>query len=70
LFEYLKEKEFIGLDEELIKGYASQILKALAFLTERNVIHCDLKPENILLADEDCKRLKVVDFGSGCFCDK
>lgn len=37
------------------------------FLEEHEIIHCDLKPENIMLCDKDCKNLKVVDYGSGCF---
>lgn len=26
-----------------------------------------MKPENILLKDERCSKLKLVDYGSGCF---
>ena len=50
----------------LIRKYTSQILKALKFLEEREIIHCDLKPENILICDEKAETLKIVDFGSGC----
>lgn len=31
------------------------------------MIHCDLKPENVLFRRGDTSRVKVVDFGSGCF---
>lgn len=34
------------------------------------MIHCDLKPENILCVDPICRKLKIVDFGSGCFRDE
>lgn len=44
-----------------------QILDALIFLEDHNLIHCDLKPENILLIDKSCDTLKIVDYGSGCF---
>jgi len=37
------------------------------FLEKHTIIHCDLKPENILLRDDKCKKLKLVDYGSGCF---
>ena len=37
------------------------------FLEKYEIIHCDLKPENILLKDSECHRLKLVDYGSGCF---
>jgi serine/threonine protein kinase len=39
-------------------------------LEDLEIIHCDLKPENILLFDSECKRLKLVDYGSGCFRDE
>jgi dual specificity tyrosine-phosphorylation-regulated kinase 2/3/4 len=32
-------------------------------LEEREIIHCDLKPENILICDQECKKIKIVDFG-------
>ena len=49
---------------------AIQILRALAFFEERNLIHCDLKPENIVVVDKEKLHLKMVDFGSGCFVDE
>jgi len=67
LFEYLRENNFEGLPESKIQSYCYQLLTALSFLEERHVIHCDLKPENILITDATYDRLKMVDFGSGCF---
>ena len=67
LFEHLKENGFIGFECSKIRNYAIQILDALIFLERHQIIHCDLKPENILLRDEECERLKLVDYGSGCF---
>ena len=32
-----------------------------------HIIHCDLKPENILFKDSLKDKIKVIDFGSGCF---
>ena len=37
------------------------------FLEKHTIIHCDLKPENILLRDVMGERIKLVDYGSGCF---
>jgi dual specificity tyrosine-phosphorylation-regulated kinase 2/3/4 len=67
LFEYLKENGFMGFETGKIRQYAIQILKALMFLEKYNIIHCDLKPENILLVDDSYDKLKLVDYGSGCF---
>lgn len=67
LFEHLKENGFIGFEVSKIRDYAVQILEALIFLEKHQIIHCDLKPENILLRDPDGEKLKLVDYGSGCF---
>ena len=70
LFEHLKDNGFIGFDTGKIREYAIQILETLSFLEEHSLIHCDLKPENILLVDSECRKLKLVDYGSGCFVDQ
>ncbi len=41
-----------------------QILIALKYLHNKNVVHCDLKPENVLLSsDGDFPQVKLCDFG-------
>lgn len=67
LYEHLKAMDFIGIDTVRIRGYAIQILDALQFLEQYNIIHCDLKPENILIVDDNAEQVKLVDYGSGCF---
>ncbi len=47
-----------------------QILESLRFLRKHNIIHCDLKPENILLRSRSKSGVKLIDFGSSCFCDE
>ena len=51
LYELLKNTNFRGVSLSLIRKFARQILKALAYLAQPHIdiIHCDLKPENILL---------------------
>lgn len=50
-----------------VQCVARQVLKSLAFVHERDLIHCDLKPENILMKSyADCT-VKLIDFGSSCF---
>ena len=70
LFEHLKANNFTGCATGKIRHYAIQILETLIFLEKHNLIHCDLKPENILLVDKYAEKVKVVDFGSGCFRDE
>jgi len=68
LYELLKNTQLVGVSLNLVKKFARQILKALAFLARADVdvIHCDLKPENILLCHPKRSAVKVIDFGSSC----
>jgi dual specificity tyrosine-phosphorylation-regulated kinase 2/3/4 len=67
LYEFLKMNEFEGLSLGLIRRFAIQLLYALKYLRDHEVIHCDLKPENILLKDPSKSGIKIIDFGSSCF---
>jgi dual specificity tyrosine-phosphorylation-regulated kinase 2/3/4 len=67
LYEFLKKNDFWGVSLSLVKRFAVQILLCLDFLNEHKIIHCDLKPENIMLEKEDRSKIKIIDFGSGCF---
>lgn len=59
LFSHLrKEKKF---SEWRAKFYAAEIVLALEWLHENNVIYRDLKPENILL--DSTGHIKITDFG-------
>jgi dual specificity tyrosine-phosphorylation-regulated kinase 2/3/4 len=67
LYDFLKLNDFEGLSLGLIRRFAIQLLYALKYLKEHDVIHCDLKPENILLKDPTKSGIKIIDFGSSCF---
>ena len=69
LYEFIKNNNFQGVSLSLIRRFAIQILQALKFLREEDIIHCDLKPENILLKSPDKSGIKIIDFGSSCFSD-
>ena len=51
----------------VIKEIALQLIVSLKYIKEYSVIHCDLKPENILFTSQNNIRVKIIDFGSGCF---
>lgn len=72
LYELLKNTQFGGVSLNLIRKFAKQVLKALAFLARSDVdiIHCDLKPENILLRHPKKSGVKIIDFGSSCRSNK
>jgi dual specificity tyrosine-phosphorylation-regulated kinase 2/3/4 len=67
LYEFLKKNNFSGVSLSLVKRFAVQMLMCLDFLHDNKIIHCDLKPENIMLVKEDRSKIKIIDFGSGCF---
>jgi len=49
LYEFIKNNNFKGVSQNLIRRFAIQILQALKYQQSHNLVHCDLKPENILL---------------------
>eukprot|EP01103_Thecamoeba_quadrilineata_P008033 TRINITY_DN17827_c0_g1_i1.p1 TRINITY_DN17827_c0_g1~~TRINITY_DN17827_c0_g1_i1.p1 ORF type:complete len:543 (+),score=90.49 TRINITY_DN17827_c0_g1_i1:49-1629(+) len=67
LFELLKKTQFKGVSLTLIRKFGHQILTALYFQAQADVIHCDLKPENILIKSPSSSTIKVIDYGSSCF---
>lgn len=66
LYKYIKAPSFKGMQKDLLRTIAVQLLTALSHLKKIGVIHCDLKPENIMFTDSECKTVKIVDFGSAC----
>lgn len=58
----------IMLSEDIIRDVIKQVLRALAFMHSKRVMHSDLKPQNIMLVDEAVAgagacSIKVIDFG-------
>ena len=49
------------LTSNMVRFYAAEILVALTFLHDRNIIYRDLKPENILL--DALGHVRLIDFG-------
>ena len=60
LFELIS-KEKSGLDESKAFKYFIQVVNAVYYLHNNNIIHRDIKPENILIGAEN--KIKLCDFG-------
>lgn len=54
-----------GLPEELARTFFLQLVAAIAYCHERNIIHRDIKHQNILLSPQ--KQIKLIDFGLSNF---
>ena len=51
-FTFLRDRQNVGLSLHLIKTITNDVVKALAFMYKRGIVHCDIKPENILFTSE------------------
>jgi serine/threonine protein kinase len=60
LFDVI-QKEKKGISEEKAYKYFIQIVNAVYYLHQHNIIHRDIKPENILISEDDT--IKLCDFG-------
>ena len=61
LKDYLQKKKKI--EESEAKKIIFQMCRALFYLHEIGIAHRDVKLENFVFADENCTRIKLIDFG-------
>mmetsp|Transcript_8324 Transcript_8324/g.8218 ORF Transcript_8324/g.8218 Transcript_8324/m.8218 type:complete len:274 (+) Transcript_8324:349-1170(+) len=64
LYDFLKKNDFRGIDMNLIRRIAVQLLIGIKYVHSKGYIHCDIKPENIVLRSENKSSIKIIDFGS------
>lgn len=67
LLDFLKNHPTYFEDAEHFDKFVGQLLSALQYLHDNQVLHLDLKPENIMLTRIGCD-VKVVDLGC-CYSD-
>jgi len=64
LYKIIALKKYTDFDEKDVCEIMFQLLQALSFIHNQNIIHRDIKPENILFANKkDYSTLKLIDFG-------
>lgn len=51
------------LPEEECRTIFRQVVSAVAYLHERDIVHRDLKLDNVLVDPSDGHRVKIIDFG-------
>ena len=73
LYDYIIKKK--KLSERESAGIIKQILLALNYMHQQDIVHRDIKPENILLCPEESRpgeviQVKLTDFGFATFFKK
>ena len=63
LYSYLKKKENRKCEESEAKNFFHQIVEAIHYSHENDIIHRDIKMENIII--DKNKTVKVIDYGFG-----
>lgn len=64
LFKIISLKKVNKFNEKDMSQIMRQLLKALVFIHNKNIVHRDIKPENILFSQkDDYSSLKLIDFG-------
>jgi serine/threonine protein kinase len=63
LFEYVAGQEAGNIEECEVAFIARQLLRALEYIHQREILHRDIKLENILIVPGERPDIKLIDFG-------
>ncbi len=61
LLEYVKHNYPLPMDT--VKDISYQLIKAIAYLHDKNIVHRDIKLQNVLIHES---KIKLIDFGFSC----
>jgi serine/threonine protein kinase len=61
LLEYVKHNYPLSLNK--VRDISTQLLEALIYIHDRNIVHRDIKLQNVLIHDN---KVKLIDFGFSC----
>eukprot|EP00927_Polykrikos_kofoidii_P030183 TRINITY_DN26014_c0_g1_i2.p1 TRINITY_DN26014_c0_g1~~TRINITY_DN26014_c0_g1_i2.p1 ORF type:complete len:424 (-),score=77.89 TRINITY_DN26014_c0_g1_i2:176-1315(-) len=53
------------MTESIAQSFGAQLVRAVAYMHDRDIMHRDIKPQNVLVSMERVE-LRVVDFNSAC----
>lgn len=70
LYHHIKRRPLQRLPEVEAAWIFYQIINAVAFMHEINIVHRDLKLDNILIDENSDDLIKLIDFGFATACNK
>ena len=62
LAQYIQDHTIIKIKNKVIYTFTYQLIKSLAKIHAKNIIHANINPENIFVIDDDS--IKIGDFSS------